>query len=510
MIAASRSATDRCALKRQRAQKKALQAAVAGSGWRRGIALENLTRYPLDDSQIAPTKFGNAIRAFETYGKTRFNLDSQSLWHELFSVAPNYIQSEIDSARSSVDFFVALLYLSVIFGLACLVLGVIEHFKIDILLLCVPAFLLAILCHWLAIRAVDGWSYSIQALVNTGRAKLANSLGLKLPETLEEEKTMWGSVTKYNFFGSREYGEELDALREELNREIKQTRDEPAGRSESYPGFVFFDIDEQYKTLFSDAMQGFSEYAKLKGYSITLAIDTSLPKKVGIKFVIMDVGVTVSTNTVRTDVDEYISKLKTSDNLRDMPIVTNPVEHERLVAAITMRFAYLKNEAELQAIQSVAYQRMFESVQHMTHKAIAHAPPQNLIQIYGQGDTNMGRDTYKAEHSPGASVGVGNITRIEGSSIIIGSSNEQRAHQAASVDALIQLVKASKLDDAEKASAVRHLENVREELNSNEKPDAGLIAKSLGRLKSVFETAAAGAELYDKAKDVFAVFGVTG
>jgi hypothetical protein len=110
----------------------------------------------------------------------------------------------------------------------------------------------------------------------------------------------------------------------------------------------------------------------------------------------------------------------------------------------------------------------------------------------------------------GASVGVGNIAKIEGSSIIIGSSNEQRAHQAASVEALIRLVRASKLDDAEKASAVRHLENVQEELNSNEKPDTGLIAKSLGRLKSVFETAAAGAELYEKAKDVFTMFGVTG
>jgi hypothetical protein len=155
---------------------------------------------------------------------------------------------------------------------------------------------------------------------------------------------------------------------------------------------------------------------------------------------------------------------------------------------------------------------MFESVQHMADGAIAYASPQasqNLnVQIYHRGDSNKVGDTYKAEHSPGASVGVGNIAHIEGSSIIIGSSNEQRAHQAASVDALIQLVKASKL--AEKASAVRHLENVQEELNSNEKPDVGLIAKSLGRLKSVFETATAGAELYDKAKDVFTMFGVTG
>jgi hypothetical protein len=201
--------------KRQRAQKKALGAAVraAASGWRFNIAREKLAKYPMDDAEILPTRFGNAIRAFETYGQTRFNMDSQTLWHELHAVTPKYIESEIDSARSSVDFFVALLYLSSFFCFACFVLGSIEHFKIGILVLCVPAFLLAVLCHWLAIRATDAWSYPIHALVNLGRVKLADSLGLKLPETLEEEKAMWGLVTMYVNDPSREYGEKLDAYR---------------------------------------------------------------------------------------------------------------------------------------------------------------------------------------------------------------------------------------------------------------------------------------------------------
>jgi hypothetical protein len=213
-------------LKRQSAQKKALQAAVRGSGWRQNIALENLARYPKDDRQILPTRFGNAIRAFETYGKSRFNMDSQTLWHELVAVTPKYIQSEIDSAQSSVDFFVALFYLSLFFGFACLVLGAIEHFKIGILLLSFPAFSLAILCHWLAIKAIDAWSSPIHALVNLGRVKLADGLGLKLPKTLEEEKKMWGLVTKYAYYASPEYGEPLNAYRKALT---EQRAEEGAG-----------------------------------------------------------------------------------------------------------------------------------------------------------------------------------------------------------------------------------------------------------------------------------------
>jgi len=200
-------------VKRERARKKALHAAVRGSGWRQNVALENLARYPMDDHQILPTRFGNAIRAFETYGKSRFNMDSQTLWYELVAVTGGYIQSEIDSAQSSVDFFVALFYLSALFCFVCLILGAIEHFNIGILLLSVPAFLLAIFCHWLAIKAIDAQSYPIHALVNLGRVKLADSLGLTLPKTLEKEKEMWGLVTKYAYYATPEYGERLNAYR---------------------------------------------------------------------------------------------------------------------------------------------------------------------------------------------------------------------------------------------------------------------------------------------------------
>jgi hypothetical protein len=199
---------------RQRALKKALQADVE-EGWRGGIALEKLARYPLDDRQIAPTKFGNAIRSCERYGKTRFNMDLLTLWHELLAVAPKYIQDEIDSTRSSADFFVALLYLSGLFGLACLVLGFIENFKVSVLLLSVPAFLLTIISYWLALNAIDAWKYPMQALANLGRVKLADSLGLTLPETLEKEKAMWGLVTRYAYYARPEDGEKLNAYRKD-------------------------------------------------------------------------------------------------------------------------------------------------------------------------------------------------------------------------------------------------------------------------------------------------------
>lgn len=168
---------------------------IAGQGWARGLALERLGRYPIDDRQIVPTRFGNALRAFETYGKTRFNLDSQTLWHELSAVVPKYIVGEIESARASVDFYIALFYCSLLFVLACLGFAAFENGVIAYYAL--PGAAVMIFAHWMAVHSVDAWSYAVQALVNLGRVKLAKTLGLRLPDTLEDERDMWGLVTRH-------------------------------------------------------------------------------------------------------------------------------------------------------------------------------------------------------------------------------------------------------------------------------------------------------------------------
>lgn len=199
--------------KRQLKRKRDLEKAITGTGWMRGLALEKLALYPLRDEQVVPTRFGNAIRSFETYGKTRFNLDSQTLWYELCAVAPKYIQTEINSARSSVDFFIALIYLSAALALATFAVAAFEEFERSILVICIPAFLVTLLCHWLVVRATSEWGFAVQALVNIARVKLADDLGLQFPDSLDEEKQMWGLVTSYVFSGKPDDGAQIDRFR---------------------------------------------------------------------------------------------------------------------------------------------------------------------------------------------------------------------------------------------------------------------------------------------------------
>jgi len=198
---------------RQRAIKASLQPGQGATGWLAELKLEKWSRFPDEDDEIAPTRLGNALRAFETYGSSRFELDSQTMWSELCAVIPKYLQDELDQSRASVDFFVALVYLSIAFGVVSFVLGVIERRNGWILVWAVAALLSSYLWYRLAVVASSYWAATVQALVNIGRSKLATEMGLCLPDSIDAEREMWGLVTRFVFYGSVNEARQLDPYR---------------------------------------------------------------------------------------------------------------------------------------------------------------------------------------------------------------------------------------------------------------------------------------------------------
>lgn len=205
----------------QTAQKQELQNQFnnAQPGLQQALLAEKLALYPIDNGQITPTRFGNALRAFETYGKRRYNLDSQTLWHELCSVAPEYLQQELMNARASTDFMVASVYLSAVFGVTALILTIFMDCTIGLPLLGGGALLLAFICHSMLVPSTGEWAATVQALVNLGRVKLAEELSLKLPVTLAEERQMWGLVTQYVAYAMPATGSALDQYRKPVAAE---------------------------------------------------------------------------------------------------------------------------------------------------------------------------------------------------------------------------------------------------------------------------------------------------
>jgi hypothetical protein len=159
-----------------------------------GLIYERLHRYPVEDSQFAPTTLGNAIRRFETYAGDRYKLDSQLLWHHLTAAAPARAVAAVDNARINADFFVALLYGvgSVgVFGVGVILTGYGDR---RVWLAIVASAVVAVACYRLAVLATDAWDAAVRALVDHGRSGVAKAFGLTVPAKLNDERLMWQAV----------------------------------------------------------------------------------------------------------------------------------------------------------------------------------------------------------------------------------------------------------------------------------------------------------------------------
>lgn len=193
----------RWGVKHQRSRMAVLkkQRELAKSDLDRALIDERLNRFPVDPEQIAPSAFGNAMRAFETFSVDRYRLDSQTFWIELTTVVPGELRSELGRSRSNVDFFVAQVFLSILltllsgtvllahpseplWPLALMLLGLVS----------VPAFYQA------AVSSTTYWQSTVRAMVNLGRGPLAQHLGLRMPETLEGEREMWEKLAAFHYY----------------------------------------------------------------------------------------------------------------------------------------------------------------------------------------------------------------------------------------------------------------------------------------------------------------------
>ncbi|GAA1936419.1 hypothetical protein GCM10009837_73040 [Streptomyces durmitorensis] len=181
---------------------------------RRALLQERLARYPVDDGQLAPTQLGNAIRRFEEYAYDRYRLDSQLLWNELSATAPEQARRQVDTARTSVDFFVCLLY-----GHVVVLLGALATFASPgadtPVVITTAAVLLTLIPVWYrsAVVATDEWAAAVRALVNVGRHPLAETLGLEIPQELAAEREMWSMVSRLSRIPYHERATALDRFR---------------------------------------------------------------------------------------------------------------------------------------------------------------------------------------------------------------------------------------------------------------------------------------------------------
>ena len=179
---------------------------------RNQLMRRRVSEFPDEQGLILPTAFGNIVRAFETYPRIMYGIDSIPGWIRLLSVIPKDFQTYIESAKAHLDLCVNFLYLSVLLGLICVVR---LSFAFDTWTLVLLALSLAIAAgmYSTAKGAARHWGTFVKAAFDLHLDALAAKLGYtKLPRTANARRTFWYQISQ-----SLIYHLPLDRSRERLS-----------------------------------------------------------------------------------------------------------------------------------------------------------------------------------------------------------------------------------------------------------------------------------------------------
>jgi hypothetical protein len=295
---------------------------------------------------------------------------------------------------------------------------------------------------------------------------------------------------------------EFESNREGTKINIDNAQNSPDTDETDLNGYVFMPVDEAKKSIFTEILKGFEEYAKLKGYSASLSIDTSIKNKVGFKFTLHEDGVSVSTKKVKDDINEYINKLMSGGTFDDMPILITPEEHSAVIGTLKARLKYMEYTHALEKENKEFFQGL---VNKITSSSISHQPANiNLIQE----GIGMDSRSYSATNSANVVQGDESANVIENSTIQIGKNIAEINSQLDLLkDALGAIESESKVNESLKP-VVRHLENTKEELEESATPDPSTVEKWLGKANAAIKTAGATTETLTKFQGLIESFGM--
>lgn len=271
-------------------------------------------------------------------------------------------------------------------------------------------------------------------------------------------------------------------------------------------GFILLDLPDAQKPLFHDLLKGFEEYAQLRGYSISFSVDNTLPDKIAFKFTVVDTGVTVSTDKVKQDLQDYINKVKSGLPLDDLPTIIPEPKHQLLLMVMKNRINFLQHSYTTQKNVTELYENILKE---LSLKGFGIQPAPNF---YIQGGGQMTPSNYNAINSNQIAQGK-SIRMIDNQidqSIRIENSFNERKDQIESISKLLDSLKIAETNQEEKKEEViRNISNVKDELSEEEVPEPLRIKKWLEKAKNSLRYLKIGKEVLEQAKELFSSFGIS-
>lgn len=174
----------------------------------RTTAAQELGRcFPARREKILPTRFGNAVRSFETHGRKRYGLDGISSWPRIAMLLDDAEREQVTDAQTDVAFFLNVSVLAVA-AAAFLVVDKLVHpaeSTAGTALLMAVIIISGTVVYWGSYRASTAaamrWGSPVRAAFDLHRLELYDQLGLVQPADQQHEESIARAASRLLLYG---------------------------------------------------------------------------------------------------------------------------------------------------------------------------------------------------------------------------------------------------------------------------------------------------------------------
>jgi hypothetical protein len=163
--------------------------------------------WPSNPGAVLPTRFGNVVRAFETYPDTLYGIDAIPGWVRLQGVMSKDFEALLEDAHAQVSSFVNICFLSLMFAIVAGVRFVLRCYETlpDLTTALhaswgyFAAFVIAPIISWLAylaaVERAGAWGDLVRSAFDLYLPELAKKMGYTVPSEWADRRRFWQDVT---------------------------------------------------------------------------------------------------------------------------------------------------------------------------------------------------------------------------------------------------------------------------------------------------------------------------
>jgi hypothetical protein len=158
--------------------------------------------FPGDPEKLLPTRFGNAMRAFEQHSNRRWGLDGVTIWPRIEVLIGSDERERHVDARIDLYVFVNAAVGAGVVG-SCLVVDMAVNAPVSATLwwLYVIPFVFAYVLYRAAIGPAVRWGDAVRASIDMHRLELYEKLGVRAPTSFSDERELAVRINKALLYG---------------------------------------------------------------------------------------------------------------------------------------------------------------------------------------------------------------------------------------------------------------------------------------------------------------------